>query len=206
MMFIYETKRSFSKQQINIITCLIIFLTISTSALSIKNAKYTFNKFTAGNLVSIKNSNNILLTSNLKTKEKLKSETTTESLMRNYAMNLADTKLLKISYNAQNKVRERFRVGSDAQVLTGSVMVSPKGELSFSKDFLEENNTSYLKGRKLIARARYTKSLSQIGWSRLHVETFDNTSAEIQSWAAGYLEGKLSAPEILDFYKFLMSE
>ncbi len=137
--------------------------------------KYTFNKFNLGE------------------------KTNMESILRNYAQSLTDTKYLKIeNYN------ERSLFTLNEEVLSGSVMISLQGELSFSNEFYEENDSTKLKGRKLIARAKYTKSLGQIGWSRLYIETFDSASAEIQSWAAGFLEGKLCANEILDFYKNLV--
>jgi hypothetical protein len=138
-------------------------------------AKYTFNKFNLGE------------------------KTNMETILRNYAKSLTDTKLLKISnYN------ERSLFSKEEDILAGSVMISLDGNLSFSNEFLDLNDMDKLNNRKLLARAKYTKSLDKIGWSRLYVETFDFASAEIQSWAAGYLEGKLCAGQILDFYKNLV--
>lgn len=218
MMFADEKyKRSFViflKRELFVKNIMVLLLCIELY----NSTKYTFNKFTTvtENLNSHKNlnTNSNSHSLNLQNKEKLSIKTNMESSMRNYAMNLANTKLLKISFSSQETLSERLRVRNNnksfnqektiLQTLSGSVMISIKGELTFSREFLEDNNTLYLKDRKLIARARYTKSLNQIGWSRLYVETFDNTSAEIQSWAAGYLEGKICAPEILDFYKNLV--
>jgi hypothetical protein len=140
----------------------------------LNETKYTFNKFNLGE------------------------KTNMETLLRNYAQSLTDTKLLKISnYNERSLFTED-------DISVGSVMISSEGNLSFSNEFLELNDKDKLNNRKLLARAKYTKSLEKIGWSRLYVETFDHASAEIQSWAAGYLEGKLSARQILDFYKNLV--
>ena len=82
------------------------------------------------------------------------------------------------------------------------MLISNTGEMSFSHKFLENDNM--FPDKKVIARARYTKSLAEIGWSRLFIETFDNSQPEVQSWAAGYLEGKLCAREIIEFYKNLV--
>jgi len=152
-----------------------------------------------------------------------KETTNLGSLMKSYAMNMADTKMLKITnQNHRNDFAENKKKIDDnlvnqygsvfggssnreeGNVYSGSVLISEKGELTFSQKFIDPNDTTRLKGRKLIARAKYTKSLAQIGWSKLYVETFDSSSPEVQSWAAGFLEGKLTAREILDFYKNLV--
>lgn len=160
-------------------------------------------------------------------------KTAAEAIMKNFAMNLLDTKFLKITNRQMLEQNEellgnKFTNGDvsmltnlrgnlgyvnknmesknvrKSKVLSGSVLVNNKGELSFLNYYIDEDNQKILKGRKLIARARYTKSLAEIGWSRLFVETFDNSSPEILSWAAGYLEGKLCSHEILDFYNNLI--
>jgi hypothetical protein len=131
-----------------------------------------------------------------------KEKTSLEFSMRTYAMNLADTKFLKISKNSKHP--NEVILTDDVAVLSASVLINSSGKIIFSNEFIDEVDEGKLKGRKLVARAKYTKSLFKIGWSKLYLETFDNCSAEIQSWAAGYLEGKLSAKEILDFYNNLV--
>jgi len=124
----------------------------------------------------------------------IKYKSTTD--IKKIAFSLKDTQTLSIkTFNFKS-------YDNSNNIFSGSVLINGNGELSFENDFMDEFNT--LSDKKLIARARYTKSLKDIGWSRLFVETFDNSSPEIQSWAAGFLEGKLSALEILYFYKNLV--
>jgi len=150
-----------------------------------------------------------------------------ETTMRNYAKNMANTRLLKITSNLESKhkykkqnILDEEAVNADEvlgtnynqnfpselhiDVLTGSVLISDKEELIYSNGYIDNEEMQTLTGKKLIARAIYTKSLKNIGWSRLYIETFDNTTPEVQSWAAGLLEGKLCAQEIWDFYRNLV--
>ncbi len=131
-------------------------------------------------------------------KTKYSAMTEAEITMRNFAMNLADTKELKIS-NIK-KIKKFKKLNSiESDTPSGSIIINKEGKLTFIPQFLENDDS-----KKVIARARYTKSLSTIGWSRLYVETFDNTKPEILSWAAGFLEGKLTSVQMLDFYKNLI--
>ena len=109
--------------------------------------------------------------------------------------------IINSSFNNNN---EKDTLNEDSQMSCGSVLISSNGELIYSNKFVENEEQNQLIDKKLIARAKYTKSLNQIGWSKLFIETFDNTTPEVQSWAAGLLEGKLCAEEILDFYSNLV--
>ena len=133
--------------------------------------------------------------SSLKTSNTFKYKSLTD--LKKLAISLQDTQTLFIKNSVFSNIKE-----SHKNTFTGSVLITPSGELSFADDFLEDE--SHNGNMKIIARARYTKSLAEIGWSRLYVETFDHSSPEIQSWAAGFLEGKLTAMEILYFYKNLV--
>lgn len=146
------------------------------------------------------------------------------SNMKNFARNLADTKKLRISHsnlrfgnnfyqdaqsnnifnneNNQNFNNKNNNINKD-EVLIGSILRdAATGDLSFHRAYLE--NISFQNTKRVLARARYNKSLNKIGWSKLYVETFDNAAPEIISWAAGFLEGKLTAPQMLDFYNNLV--
>jgi hypothetical protein len=131
------------------------------------------------------------------------------SLLKSFARNLINTKLLKISsnlrgkqYQQNNNIESQNEYQND-NINYGSVIRDTKtGEMTFHRNFYE--NIPILSTKKLIARARYNKSLDQIGWSKLFVETFDNAPPEMITWAAGFLEGKLTAPQILDFYNNLV--
>jgi hypothetical protein len=144
------------------------------------------------------------------------------SLLKSFARNLMDTKLLKITSNLnlrgkkynqytentqnlknENENKNQNENQGDDEVILGSVIRDTKtGEMSFHRVFFE--NVLIQNTKKLIARARYNKSLNKIGWSKLFVETFDNAPPEMITWAAGFLEGKLTAPQILDFYNNLV--
>jgi hypothetical protein len=128
-------------------------------------------------------------------------------LMREYVRELIDTRELKIHNKNSNfledyRFNENYANTTPSDISEGSVLISDDNKLSFVPNFLECD--SHLINKKLIARARYTKSLHKIGWSRLYVETFDKAAPEILSWAAGFLEGKLTARQMLDFYKNLV--
>jgi hypothetical protein len=126
---------------------------------------------------------------------------TENTLLNNLVSNLIDTSKLKIQPNSIENYRFSTTENNlTPDVIEGSVLMADDGKLSFVPNYLENDSNN----KKLIARARYTKSLHQIGWSRLYVETFDKASPEILSWAAGYVEGRLTAMEMLDFYKNLV--
>jgi len=149
----------------------------------------------------------------LETQEKLSSR---YSNMKIFAKNLADTSKLKViksnlrfgnNFYSDAKNENNFDFSDSSQtsndILIGSILRDDNnGELSFHKAYLD--NILYQNTKKVLARARYNMSLNKIGWSKLYVETFDNAAPEIISWAAGFLEGKLTAPHILDFYNNLV--
>ncbi len=148
----------------------------------------------------------------LKTHEQLSSLVQS---IKNFAKNLADTEKLQIKQsnlrfgnnhyqNPQaNNIFSNENNSKNDQVLVGSILRDSKtGDLSFHRGYLDD--ITYHNTKRVLARARYNKTLNQIGWSKLFVETFDNAAPEIISWAAGFIEGKLTAPQILDFYNNLV--
>jgi hypothetical protein len=125
-------------------------------------------------------------------------------LMNEFAKDLLDTRLMTVG----SETVETYRFINDdnrnkTDILEGSVLMGncdQDEKFTFVQGYLDND----INNKTLIARGRYTKSLHQIGWSRLHIETFDKAIPEILSWAAGYIEGRLTAPEMLDFYKNLV--
>ena len=117
------------------------------------------------------------------------------------ASNLTDTKFMKVKKELQ--IIDKFNLLKNTKrQISGSILMDINtNELSFTTLFLK--NSKY-NNKKVIARGKYTKTLNEIGWSKLFIETFNNCSSEIQSFAAGYLEGKLTSRNILEFYKNLV--
>jgi len=120
--------------------------------------------------------------------------------LRKLATSIKDTKTLYISEDLSTSRNSFFQ----DEILTGSILIDDNGKLSFDEKFLSDDS-NVPNGKQILARARYTKSLLSVGWSRLFIETLDNASPEVQSWAAGYLEGRLTAKEIREFYNNLVN-
>lgn len=118
------------------------------------------------------------------------------------ASSLTNTKALKVKQIHMNDTLNDRK--DKNRIVAGSVVFNAlTKELTFFDNFLEKNEVKNPLD-KLIARGRYSKTLGEIGWSKLFVETFDECPSEIQSFAAGYIEGKLTAKNILEFYKNLV--
>jgi len=120
--------------------------------------------------------------------------------LRKLATSIKDTQTLYISEDLSTSRNSFFQ----DEILTGSILIDDNGKLSFDEKYLSDDS-NVLSGKQILARARYTKSLFSVGWSRLFIETLDNASPEVQSWAAGYLEGRLTAKEIREFYNNLVN-
>ena len=116
-------------------------------------------------------------------------------------MNLKDTKHIIVKNESNPKKLKNL----NQTVISGSIIYNKQThELSFINQFLEENSHFSNNYKVLIARGKYSKTLDTTGWSKLYLETFNNAASEILSFAAGYIEGKLTAKNILEFYKNLV--
>ena len=126
----------------------------------------------------------------------LKSNVKFQTNLVKLATSIKDTKTLFISEDLSSNTDFYHD-----EVLSGSILIDEDGKLSFDENFYDIDS-KVPSNKQIVARAKYTKSLFSLGWSRLFIETIDNASPEIQSWAAGYLEGRLTAKEIREFYHF----
>ena len=122
-------------------------------------------------------------------------------ILMKIAMNLKDTKHI----NVKNKSDPQKLKNLQDVVVSGSIIFNKNThELTFINQFLEENSDYTNSNKVLIARGKYSKTLNTTGWSKLFLETFNNAASEILNFAAGYIEGKLTAKNILEFYKNLV--
>ena len=129
----------------------------------------------------------------------LKSNVKFQTNLVKLATSIKDTKTLFISEDLSSNTDFYHD-----EVLSGSILIDEDGKLSFDENFYDIDS-KVPSNKQIVARAKYTKSLFSLGWSRLFIETIDNASPEIQSWAAGYLEGRLTAKEIREFYNNLVN-
>lgn len=116
--------------------------------------------------------------------------------LKAFASNMINTKQIVVievgntAYSNESSIIEEGSITFNAT----------NGKLFFYAKFLEIYDEVINSNNILIARGRYTKTLHRIGWSRLFIETFDSGRCEVEAFAAGYIEGKMTAPHILDFY------
>ena len=150
-----------------------------------------------------------------------------KSELKQLVFNLNNTKNLKVLTNNSNNnknvndynsyyINENYfnREKSKADVYYGSITYNTKSnELIYYNKYILNNditNTNEI----IVSRGVYTKSLKQIGWSRLHIESIINEENlknnlyivpyEIVSYSLGYIEGKLTANSIYEFYQNLI--
>lgn len=174
-----------SKRLINIVILLFISITLLTTTVKSIKEESKINDFS--------------FKENFTNKE----QSTIQNLL-NFANKMAQTNTLEVK-NAY-EVTDNSNINQESkEIVEGSILLNLEiNSLSFIPEFLNPEDYKEKVNIKLIARARYAKTLSKIGWSKLFVETFNKASPEVLSYAAGYLEGKLSAKHILDFYKNLV--
>ena len=117
--------------------------------------------------------------------------------IQKYVLNYENTEKLQIKNKINHSQNESFL----NKIYYGSVTFNTKDkELVYQEKYVEESTEDVI----LIARGRYNKSLFNIGWSKLFIETFEKFSNEIQSFCAGYIEGRLTSNEIFEFYTNLV--
>lgn len=125
---------------------------------------------------------------------------TSKSELKKIANKLMDSKSFKVK--KEMHINDEFIREKDDKITAGSVLYNPDTkELTYIDSFLDKSPNNQ---KRLIAVGRYSKTLATIGWSKLYIETFNNCPSEIQSYAAGYIEGKLTAKNILEFYQNLV--
>lgn len=171
----------------------ILIISILLSNSLEESAQYNKSAITTTSLLSNSVENNITNNNS--------SLTSYQKLLLKIAAELQNTKHLKVKKEV--KINDKIKIDQDNTLqVSGSILFNKKtNELTFIDKFLD--NINFTENKVLIARGRYTKTLHQIGWSKLFIETFNNCASEIQSFAAGYIEGKLTAKNILEFYKNL---
>ena len=201
--------KRFDYMFILVISCILLIVINLSTTISItvnNNSNIKKNLYTKSNLSNSNKKSNTNKNSNKNsnTNSNTSSFSSTSELNK-IAMSLTDTKNLKIK--KEMHINDEFIEKQEKTIVVGSILYnSMTKELTYTNNFLVLNNNkkSINPNKKLIARGRYTKSLDTIGWSRLFIETFDNCPSEIQSFAAGYIEGKLTAKNILEFYQNLI--
>ena len=109
------------------------------------------------------------------------------SKLQNLFLNLHDTRQLTVERHKQPDFN------------SGAIVFDSSGSLQFI-----DYNSSPPPGTSLVATAKYQKTMKKIGWSHLNIKTFNKAQADVQSFAAGYLEGLLCAQEIIEFFKNLV--
>jgi len=100
---------------------------------------------------------------------------------------------LKVAADAEDKARAAAESGTAAAV----VIV----DLTSRSLHVEPMAAAADAGRVVVAWARYNNSVKQTGWAYLSVGVAEDTriSDDVKMYAAGYLEGLLSARQIRDF-------
>lgn len=115
----------------------------------------------------------------------------TECAKRRNVIQFADTSRRKL---VTELTYENINLGS-----YGAVYVDKKtNKLKLTNTKLEESDMY-----KLIAESHYHRVINETGWNKLSISTYKEANAYQQAYLAGYLEGRMSAEDIYNFYENL---
>lgn len=111
--------------------------------------------------------------------------------------NTQSTDLLKTSISSLFKLKNSFNLTADSKT-DGSL------KIAINKTPVGYQMTTDLSSASLLSRINVSKKAETTGWNYLSVSSFAIGDLAEQSFAAGYLEGYVTATEISQFYRNLI--